>query len=651
MDAELKALNEGLPPGWEAMREEEEEGGSIYYFHRALEVKTSDRPQIYKQKNKDDLHQKRKKEEEDLNGLISEIDSVLDGWEESPMKKSNSKTRANSRSRSATQEQLSMSMDRSPSRDNNRHLMQASPSMYTSSEPSSPITSRLKAMEHSNSLSVVNSDPDIHNRQLSQSSGGISQLVAEDKKKISKSGGGVLSKLFKKKEDQMNAEESVAYASHLKTVNSGWEKERSDEAERWMNTKENIREKKWDPNPIPSELDAKTASVIDWGCTTHGFNLEFGKEDIMKEELQLEEISKHTNFYQLLFAEKEHYNFVGQDEILGPVVISIEGVSAAGDNKNLRVILRTKKGDERLVVPRPFNQNFPDNPDVLMKMLKGLNASISGIRFCRVTDAKQHSDLVVSLLSYEKQLIQKGYKFGVLYVANGQKDENQMFNNVNDSPGFREFLDIISDKIDLKGFTQFSGGLDTKSNSTGTQSYHTTHRGVQVMLHVSTLLPYFPKDLQQVERKRHLGNDVVMLIYKDGDAVPFDPRIIASQFNHVFCVVQPEGGGYRIQFANKFGVKPYSPAIEKPPLFEKDRSLRDFLLTKLINGERAAMYAPDFRGTLARTREVLLKSMVSNHWVPSPKGLRKNFSFMGGTKKRSGSTGGAIVGRGSMSDH
>lgn len=28
------------------------------------------------------------------------------------------------------------------------------------------------------------------------------------------------------------------------------------------------------------------------------------------------------------------------------------------------------------------------------------------------------------------------------------------------------------------------------------------------MYHVATLLPYQPDDLQRVERKRHLGNDV-----------------------------------------------------------------------------------------------------------------------------------------------
>ena len=56
------------------------------------------------------------------------------------------------------------------------------------------------------------------------------------------------------------------------------------------------------------------------------------------------------------------------------------------------------------------------------------------------------------------------------------------------------------------------------------------------MFHVATLLPYFPSDEQQLERKRHLGNDAVMLIYKEGSQ-RFDPSCIFSDFVHMFIVV------------------------------------------------------------------------------------------------------------------
>ena len=50
------------------------------------------------------------------------------------------------------------------------------------------------------------------------------------------------------------------------------------------------------------------------------------------------------------------------------------------------------------------------------------------------------------------------------------------------------------------------------------------------MFHVSTLLPYYPRDEQQVERKRHLGNDIVVIVFVEPGA-QFDPTPMKTQFN------------------------------------------------------------------------------------------------------------------------
>lgn len=57
------------------------------------------------------------------------------------------------------------------------------------------------------------------------------------------------------------------------------------------------------------------------------------------------------------------------------------------------------------------------------------------------------------------------------------------------------------------------------------------------MFHVSTMIPVSESDEQQVDRKRHLGNDVVVLVFKEGNE-PFSPTIIRSHFNSIFLVVQ-----------------------------------------------------------------------------------------------------------------
>lgn len=57
------------------------------------------------------------------------------------------------------------------------------------------------------------------------------------------------------------------------------------------------------------------------------------------------------------------------------------------------------------------------------------------------------------------------------------------------------------------------------------------------MFHVATMLPYIETDEQQLERKRHLGNDVVVIVYKEGNQ-KFNPACIHSMFNHMFIVIQ-----------------------------------------------------------------------------------------------------------------
>ena len=67
-------------------------------------------------------------------------------------------------------------------------------------------------------------------------------------------------------------------------------------------------------------------------------------------------------------------------------------------------------------------------------------------------------------------------------------------------------------------------------NTTGKYSYYTTFRGYEIMFHVNTLLPYFPLDPQQLERKRHVGNDVGVIIFTEG-ADPISIQSFTSELN------------------------------------------------------------------------------------------------------------------------
>lgn len=48
--------------------------------------------------------------------------------------------------------------------------------------------------------------------------------------------------------------------------------------------------------------------------------------------------------------------------------------------------------------------------------------------------------------------------------------------------------------------------------------------------------PLFP--IYQLLRKRHIGNDIVTIIFQEPGALPFTPKNIRSHFQHVFIIVR-----------------------------------------------------------------------------------------------------------------
>ena len=56
------------------------------------------------------------------------------------------------------------------------------------------------------------------------------------------------------------------------------------------------------------------------------------------------------------------------------------------------------------------------------------------------------------------------YKFGVLYVDAGQgsASEDVIYANTRTSGAFDAFLNVIGDRVALKGFDGYAGGLNTR---------------------------------------------------------------------------------------------------------------------------------------------------------------------------------------------
>ncbi|XP_026673257.1 GTPase-activating Rap/Ran-GAP domain-like protein 3 [Ceratina calcarata] len=199
------------------------------------------------------------------------------------------------------------------------------------------------------------------------------------------------------------------------------------------------------------------------------------------------------------------------------------------------------------------------------------------------------------------------------------------------SPGFNNFLEILGERIQLKNWDKYRGGLDVKGDMTGKESYYTVYAGHEVMYHVSTMLPYSKDNPQQLERKRHIGNDIVNIVYTDDpNAIDtFNPNCIRSQFTHVFAVVSAEENSkaWRVAIYCDESVPLFGPSLPCPPVFEDPYNLREFLLVKLINGEKATFNTPTFAQKRERTLDALLRDMYQEHSQESKSNKGKPIEF------------------------
>jgi RAP1 GTPase activating protein 1 len=321
-------------------------------------------------------------------------------------------------------------------------------------------------------------------------------------------------------------------------------------------------------------------------------------------------------YYREIFFDKEHTNWVAEQyKNQGPFIISILKAKIEDDsypaiiwNPHSPYFLEKILISSNDIKIRPFHSQ-PIEKDKLLA-LKNYKPSLPYSRFQMVKEI----DFPNQLFHLENSQSVQGYKFGVLYAKEGQVEENDMFSNINGSEIFEKFLSLLGEKITLNGWKKYKAGLDVKSDSTGIYSIYTNFSNFEIMFHVSTLLPYYPNDSQQLERKRHIGNDIVVIIFMDGNT-PYSPDTISSEFNHVFIIIQPIRNinsnevSYKVGVAMKTGIPQFGPLLKES--YVHGSEFREFLLTKLINAERASYYAPTFASKITRTRQALMNEIIN----------------------------------------
>uniref|UniRef100_A0A8D2J4W1 GTPase-activating Rap/Ran-GAP domain-like protein 3 n=1 Tax=Varanus komodoensis TaxID=61221 RepID=A0A8D2J4W1_VARKO len=325
-------------------------------------------------------------------------------------------------------------------------------------------------------------------------------------------------------------------------------------------------------------------------------------------DVHLENPEYHTRWYFKYFLGKVHQNYVGMDAEKNPFFLSV----VLSDQNNQRVpqyraILWRKTGTQKICLPYS-----PTKTLSVKSILSAMNLD----KFEKGPREILHPEIQKDLLVLEEQEGSVNFKFGILYAKDGQLTDDEMFSNETGSESFQKLLALLGDTITLKGWTGYRGGLDTKNDTTGISSIYTVYQGHEIMFHVSTMLPYSKENKQQVERKRHIGNDIVTIVFQEGEesSPAFKPSMIRSHFTHIFALVRynKQSDSYRLKIFSEESVPLFGPPLPSPPVFTDHQEFRDFLLVKLINGEKATLETPTFAQKRQRTLDMLIRSLYQD---------------------------------------
>ncbi|KAF2363067.1 BTB/Kelch-associated [Trinorchestia longiramus] len=379
-------------------------------------------------------------------------------------------------------------------------------------------------------------------------------------------------------------------------------------------------------------------------------------------QFELTSIEQET--YERYFYGSEHWNYFTQDDDLGPVILSLKQETTNGRDQ-FRIMVRGISYTVHGMVPAScvFADRY-NREEVVRSFSREINLNPP-------LTLGQLPDIPEELLKLDQVFIKSELKVGVVYVKEGQYTEEEILDNNESSVLFDEFIQILGDKIRLKGFDKYKGGLDTVHDLTGLYSIYTHWRSIEIMFHVSMLLPYEKHDPQKLQRKRHLGNDIVCVVFLEADNTHFSPACIKSHFLHTFIIVRTsprikfkptryettvststfrkrasrdqhilhcaENQGMteldvairhtrynrtdrsagaqdavEVAVVSRDEVGAYKPYLWEQGSFEKGPMFREWLLTKIVNGERASYSAPKFARMQDRTRSQMLEDLVNN---------------------------------------
>ncbi|KAG9217950.1 hypothetical protein CCMSSC00406_0008591 [Pleurotus cornucopiae] len=209
------------------------------------------------------------------------------------------------------------------------------------------------------------------------------------------------------------------------------------------------------------------------------------------------------------------------------------------------------------------------------------------------------------------------HKVGILYVAPGQTDEVDILRNTHGSPAYTRFLEGLGRLINLRGQVDvYAGGLNPDED--GEYAYAWWDDIGQILYHTATMMPTTPHDPLATEKKRHIGNDYVRIVWNDSGR-PYGFATLTTQFQFVNIVIEPHSVGAIAAFSNNVHeIEYFKVTMQLAPRMAEFAPIGQF---KLISAEnlpylvrQVSLLADWFASVFEKTQNDTVHVEMKTNW-------------------------------------
>jgi len=200
------------------------------------------------------------------------------------------------------------------------------------------------------------------------------------------------------------------------------------------------------------------------------------------------------------------------------------------------------------------------------------------------------------------------FKLGLIYVSSGQEEQNEIFKNDSGSEIYKEFVNALGWTINLATHKGYLGGLDSLG-SNGKEAPYFAGPTMEVAFHEIVRMPTIKEDVQQLQKKRHVGNDVIHIVFTEHGR-DYSLKTISSQFNDAHIIISPlVNGMYRIQVGQKEKVPLFGPLLHGMTVHKK--LLAPLVRQTAVNAYRYIRYNAEGYDRPFFTRYNLIQEIIA----------------------------------------